>query len=365
MRRRPAGRGQRAELAWLLVGLAGAQLLLGLGVDRFWVPVRDPEFAALHERLAERRAEAPGRPLVLALGSSRTEMGLRAGELSQSADAGAPLVFNFGVPAGGPMFQQVVLRRLLDEGVRPDFVFLEVMPMSMSRRGGAPQEENQLDAARLTAAEAARLLPYYHRPYRLLGRWASARLLPADRHQAELREALGLDGAAAERGDDPCGDPTRPLDGYGWRRFPPPRSREEFDANLQFSLNQFGKALNDGTPAEGPLRALQALLALCRREGLPAALVIPPEGSVFRAYDAHYAAIEEEVRRTAREWDTPLYDARDWIDDGGFYDGHHLSEEGAARYTERFRREVLGPELRRLAGRRGAGYAVTESTPRR
>src|SRR5436305_8355337 len=92
------------------------------------------------------------------------------------------------------MMEQVLLRRLIHDGERPAHLFLELMPMFMSRRLGAPLEEAELDSARLSAAETARLYRYYHHPYRLLGFWAAGRLLPTDRHQAELRAAVGLDG---------------------------------------------------------------------------------------------------------------------------------------------------------------------------
>jgi hypothetical protein len=48
------------------------------------------------------------------------------------------------------------------------------------------------------------------------------------------------------------------------------------------------------------------------------------------------------VRRLARELSVPLVDARTWIDDDGFSDGHHALPSGADQYTERFAREVLG-----------------------
>src|SRR6516162_11731117 len=99
------------EMAWVLAGFVAAQALLGLGVDRFWPAVRDPEFMMLRAGLAEQQARAPGRLLVLTLGSSRTAQGLRADRLSESADAHGPLVFNYGIPTGGPMLQQIVLRR--------------------------------------------------------------------------------------------------------------------------------------------------------------------------------------------------------------------------------------------------------------
>jgi hypothetical protein len=345
--RRGARQWNRADLAWLAAGLVVGQVLLALGVDRSWLAVRDPEFVALRQRLAARQAEAPSRPLVLALGSSRTEMGLRAERLGRG-DVGAPLVFNFGVPSSGPMMQQVVLRRLLDDGVRPDLMFVEAIPSSMGRGDGAPWEEHVLDPARLNAAEAARLVRYYHQPHKLAERWALARALPSYRHHAELRDAVGLDGAAREEGDGSAGR----LDAYGWRGHIGPTSPDESAARLGAALVQYRDCLSDLEPADGPLAAFRDVLAACRREAIPTAVVIPPEGSAFRErYEAAHSRIDAELHRLAREFDMCLYDARAWVPDDGFWDGHHLAESGANTYTERFGREVLEPELRRLAAR--------------
>jgi hypothetical protein len=342
----------KADLAWMAVGLVIAQLLLALGVDRSWLAVRDPEFVALRRRLADRQAESPGRPLVLALGSSRTEMGLRAERLNCSDDG--PLVFNFGVPTSGPMLQQIVLRRLVREGVRPELVFVEVIPSSMGRGGGAPWEEHLLDAARLNAREAASLVRYYHQPHKLVEHWALARAVPSYRHHAELRDAIGLDGAVREDADDG----TERLDAYGWHGRTGDATSDQSSARLRSALVQYRDCLNDLEPARGPLAALRDLLMTCRREGIAAAVVIPPEGSAFRSrYETAHTGIDGEVRRLAAEFDVSLYDARTWVPDAGFWDGHHLVEYGAEIYTERFGREVLPAELRRLTGRRATAAA--------
>src|SRR5207245_1345658 len=81
--------------------------------DGWLTAVRDPEFAAKLERLQARRAEAAGRPLVLALGSSRMAFGLDAASLSGDGDGQGALVFNFALLGGGPLLNLVVLQRLL------------------------------------------------------------------------------------------------------------------------------------------------------------------------------------------------------------------------------------------------------------
>jgi hypothetical protein len=229
-------------------------------------------------------------------------------------------------------------------------VFLEVLPMSLARRGGVPLEERQLDPARLDANEARRLLPYYHQSYRLHGRWSLARLLPIYRHQAELRDVLGLDVDSRLIGSDLTG-----LDRFGWRGRPGPTNPQDAKHKLQFALGQYDDVFNDVALAQGPVSALRSLLELCRGEGIAAALVIPPESTPFRElYESKPTDLDETIDQIAKAFDVKVYDARSWVNDDGFCDGHHLAINGADAYTRQFEQEVLKPEWERFSTRRRA-----------
>ena len=71
-------------------------------------------------KLRQLVAEAPDRPLLLMLGSSRVCWAFRAGTLDGMPDSdGRPLrVYNFGIPSTGPIFELLYLRDLLAEGIR-------------------------------------------------------------------------------------------------------------------------------------------------------------------------------------------------------------------------------------------------------
>src|SRR5262245_7975669 len=118
--RRALGRRSARALASGAACFLAAQLALGLAVEHCLPAVRDPEYAAKTARLRARLAESPGRPLVLVLGSSRVQMGLRAGSVNAECDGRPALVFNFGMSGGGAQLESLCLRRLLDEGIRPD-----------------------------------------------------------------------------------------------------------------------------------------------------------------------------------------------------------------------------------------------------
>jgi hypothetical protein len=167
VRPRELQRRMRRDLAWCLVGFLVVQMGLGLCQEVCWQAGRDPDFDALLRIIRRRQAETPSRPLVLVLGSSRTSLNFRAERLNRPTDETAPLVINAAMIGGGPMLEQIYLRRLLRAGVRPNLVFVETAPMFLSAREGVPLEEGFLSPAKLTAAEAARLWTYYAEPSRL------------------------------------------------------------------------------------------------------------------------------------------------------------------------------------------------------
>jgi hypothetical protein len=328
--------------------LAALQGLLGLAVE-FWLPdVRDPEYAGKLERLRARRAEAPDRPLVLCLGSSRTLTGLQAGRLSEPADHPRALVFNFGVTGGGPVLQLVCLKRLLASGIRPDLLVVEILPAVYNQAGTRPLEEDWFHGARLRSGELTGLDPYHSRPSRLVRQWAKSRLLPYHRHQGCLRAYL--DPHAPDSDGDPH-DACAFVDGHGWR----PTFRKGVSDERRAELTEV--AYEHYRDACGPFRlapqaaqALRDILECCRQAGIPAALLVMPEGPRFQSFypPPTRAGIDAFITRLSREYHVPLIDARGWVDESGFWDSHHLLPTGAATFTDRFEREALRPLLANL-----------------
>jgi hypothetical protein len=336
-------RRKRKDLAWYLAGTILVQLGLAAGIEWFWPGVRDPDFSDVERIVRARAAEHPGSPLVVVLGSSRTQMALAADRLNRTGDAAAPVVVNTAIAGGGPMMHQVVLRRLLKVGLRPQLAFVEIMPMSLSIREGAPIEERQRYQGRFTVAEVARLGKYFGERYRLYWPWLLARAWPSHRYQAELREALAIDSVAGQ-----AGQPSF-RDAYGWTGCPKAYSQAEIDAKTQENLASYAGALTQPTVAPGALRALRDTVQLCLDEHIAVVVLVPAEGSAFRSYapsveEAHMNA----VRQLTSELAVPLVDARTWVDDDGFYDGHHVTQRGAEQYTERFAADALRPHLARL-----------------
>lgn len=322
------------------MAFAAAQLALSLAVESWLPQVRDPQYAVREQRLLARRAAAPGRPLWVMLGSSRTQLGLQAGQYRGIASAQAPLVFNFGMPGCGPIMQRVCLERLLERGVRPDLLFVEVMPAMLSWRGGQPMEERMLDGSRLSVAELTSLLSYFEQPRRALGRWSAAWLAPAHRRARELRRLVRLDDVG-EAPDPAAADHL--MDEYGWQCVPCSADAARRRDLILMASNQYDGALAEFELGARPTAALRALIARCRCESIDVTLVLMPEAESFRSL--YSAGAEAELQSflldLRSEYGAALVDARHWVADEHFSDGHHLSPAGAAAFTVRFQRESL------------------------
>ncbi len=342
-------------MLWLAATFVLGQAALGVPIDVALPAVRDPEFDAKRARLQRQRSSHPGRPLVVVLGSSRTAHGLDAGRLS-SPEKGGPVVFNMALAGSGALLQSVSLRRLLDEGIRPDVVLLEVMPAMLLGHEGGLWEEKLLDGARLRAGEVCRLLPYYRQPRRLLGGWLLGRLLPCYRHQAELRQCLVADPTGP-------GDIPGAIDSHGWLPREEPADPGARRQGWELARGQYTRYCGSGQLADNLVAALEDVLRLCRQEGIAAHLFLMPEGRPFRELYAPAArqALAGLLERMRQRWGVRITDARAWVDDDGFWDMHHLLAGGARRFTPRFGREALQPALAELSGYRIRSRARADS----
>jgi hypothetical protein len=285
----------------------------------------------------DREAELPGRPLVLVLGSSRTKLGLRAGRLNHPEDTTAPVVVNAAQLGGGPMQHLAMLRRLLNHGIRPQMIFLEIMPMALSARDGRPMEERVINLSRFSASEVARMWPYCARPFRFCYPWALVRLWPCQHYRSELREALKIDSPS-------CGlSRYLTCTPWGWESASP-IPPQNVAAETQATIETHRLALAQPRLAPGAVRAFSDVIDLCQRERIAVVLFMPPENSGFRNYAPDVAACQVHgLRELAGEFGVPLLDGRTWVDDDGFNDGHHANDRGADQFTACFAREALVP----------------------
>ncbi len=163
---RPSSRRRRAKRG-VLVGLAAtatAHLGLAVAVETNRPQWRDPDYG---HRLSLVKAASPGRPLIVALGSSRTQMGFRPGAM------GLPnaTVINFGAAGAGPFHHRLALDRLEAEGVHPDYLLVEILPVAFCQEPGA-EATFRPQAFGSPAADIARVSPYCNTTVGLGKDWA-------------------------------------------------------------------------------------------------------------------------------------------------------------------------------------------------
>jgi hypothetical protein len=341
------GRGSRkarAALVWGLLLAVAVQVAGGFLTERWQPELRDPEFGYRLARLNYVRATEPDRPLLVLLGSSRSEFGFRPGVLPpyRLANDTTPLVFNFGLSGTGPVREYLTLRRLLAHGVRPTWVVIEVLP-PLLHQFGTVREEFMHDISHMSLDDLSVLkeflvspkqtrqallphlvCPWYSRRFSIVTRYAPNWIPTAWRH----------DGWWTQE------------DNHGW--IPLPQNSvtpEDRFHRLVAAHNDYRPALTDYEVSPVADRALRQLLSLCRLHGIRAALLLMPESSEFRAFYDQRACtcLAGYLDRLSHDYEVPLVDARQWLPDDAFLDGHHLFRRTAATFTERLGRELLQP----------------------
>jgi hypothetical protein len=320
------------------------QGLVLYGMERWRPEVRDPEYGYKLARLRQRLTEAPDRPLVLALGSSRTLMGFRPELLpAYHTPAGeTPLVFNFGLSGCNPMQQRLYLQRLLDAGIQPRQLWIEVIPVY---QGANDKPENFIPFDRLAWSDLRvlcsfgtpaaplyfrwvyeRLVPWFFYRYGLVS-WYAPQMLPPEHRQDQLWSAL------SDLGWRSCGSESV--------------TPEQFWHSVEAAHKDHGPYLEHYGIADVPDRALREMLVLCRSKGIATVLYTMPEAKVYRDWYSPQAqaTVAAYLNRLAREYQVPVVDTRDWVADTGFADSQHMLPCGAEAFTRQFGQEALGPVL--------------------
>jgi hypothetical protein len=332
----------------LLVGHGGLHWAASRGYF-FRDPLYADKASKLGCRLAQKTLAGQQPFVVLMLGSSRTGAGLHAEkvEAALAAELRRPVVvFNFGIPAAGPITLSLYYRRLRAEGVRPDVVLVEVLPSMLAvndpgivlRPAGAPLEQAWLPAARFQRREIPLLVRYGWPAEATRKAWWEENLSPwyGLRHAMLARVvpewvpwSLRSDWS---RGTDETGSSSFRKGAVS----PADYARGVAHARLEYAA--LLATYEPGGPAG---LALQELLALIRTDGAQAGVVLMPEGAEFRSWYGPTA--DQNLTRYLTDLcgpATPLFDARNWVPADGFADAHHLLGSGADVFSRRF-----GPAL--------------------
>lgn len=336
-----ARRTSRGVLIWGLAAFVLVQAAVAASADLLAPEVYDPEYAARLSRIQARRAEHPDRPLLLLLGSSRTGQLFRPEQLPAMTDdrGRAVLPFNFSRNGGGPVYSRLAYERLCRQGLKPDWVVIELMPALMTAR------YERFFYTSVTAAEI-RDLARYISGRRAVGCYAKLHILPGYKNRSGLLRAVAPSWAMPGGPEDPEAT-IDVLGGEGKRIRPsmPDSDRRAEDARVSagYAAILAGYRIDPGAD-----RALRDLLGACRDNGTRAVVIRTPESTTFRAVyqpDA-LATLDNYAGGLARDFGVSVVDARCWLPDEEFEDGHHPLLAGQQRFTNRLHRDVLIPLVR-------------------
>lgn len=328
------------------LGLIGVHFMLGRS-DWVW-RVRDPEYGRKLTRLHRlMRHGGSDRPLVLFLGSSRTGVSVRPDSFAPRLPAAdkttsSPLYFNFALCRSGPLLQLLCLRRLLADGVRPDWILIEAWPHLMT---SAPAEEFQLhNPQRFHWRDIAFLSRYQPHSFLFVRDWWQAGH-PLSAPYGRLSRRILPGWSASDRNEELD---WQGLDSHGWLSVPHFAQRAEPErwsktikairAGHRASFQRIGVNRDSN-------RVIRKLLATCRQHGIKATLVLYPD-----PFDSDYdpkarAALARYLEKLHDEEGVSTIDLRQWLPLEAFRDGVHMTHAVAAEFSVRLYREVISPLL--------------------
>lgn len=319
-----------------------------VAASEFSRQLRDPLYGTKELQLRRLEQCLPaGSPEVIFLGTSRPMCGFDAGRTQEllTERIGRPIVvYNWGIPAAGPVMDLIHLKRMLRDGHKPSLLLLEIFPACFASSAGESIDVMGLDGSRFdwseldqvgaydyptkslrTERQAVLIAPWYALRYQLMGR-----LLPST-----LPQHLRLRNMCHPRTDRNGWCPTE-IDQL---------SEEERAGAFSRVKEEFRHLSTSEALDEGPVRAFRDMLALARQEKIPVSLVWMPEEKDFHKLyrPAFIAAIRRFLHDLAAEYGCHIHDAHEWMHDTAFADGYHLLRSSARSFTERLARETIEP----------------------
>src|SRR6185437_5453955 len=331
----------RACLLWGAGFFIAAHVALLVGTQGRWPQLRDPEFGYKLNSLRQQTEAEPDRPLLVFLGSSRTGQGMRLGVVpAQTTPDGRTLMtYNFSQVGSGPLGELVCLRRLLDAGIRPNWLAIEVLPPLLGR-GSDAVGDPKVGVSRLTWNDVSQLRRYVPQPFALAHHWFKAQLTPWHAHRFSIMNHYASNWLPWRLRLDHW----KALDARGWSDLGlDTEIPVKNPAAFQVAHDTYVEELKHFAIAPMQDRALHDMLALCRQEGIPTVLYLMPEGRLFQSWyvPPTRACIDQYLTQLSQECNVPIIDARNWIGDDYFLDSHHLDRRGATHFTRRFGAEVI------------------------
>ncbi len=286
---------------------------------------REPEFG---HRLPLLQHEQ--RPLVFVIGTSRTQNAIAPSAMLFPDEPGSPRVFNFGQSAATPLKELLTLLRLLDAGMKPAAIIVDLFPPALAVNGTDANELRDR-AARLSATDIRHVTAQGVNASGLWTRWLSARVAPWHVQRQVLMSHWAAKWQPWQQRID---FQWTSLDADGFQPI------TEVDAERRATLTaiahrEWADAFIGFRPGDSSVRAVRELVAVCRAKGIPVAFLVPPISPAFRAAFAPgvLARAEAYLFALSAELGVPVFPALLDVTEDEFMDGHHMLKHGAERYS--------------------------------
>jgi len=293
--------------------------------------VLDANLALRFPYLADLSADYARRsgPVVLALGSSRTEGSFEINRMTAFLAKSFPerrlTAFNAAVAASGLFTQEAVLNQLLSVGPRPEVVIVEVNPEFLDHRNTwlkFPRDltwSNVLDVGTDVFQKSG-------------ARFLENRFLPLFSRRFEVRLAAWRWMHAQWGLTAPKLDPDEPRIPFFSASYEPqtPEPTSMTDEVRARQIRYNPQALVGFSPTGSAAKALERILKTCHERDISVMMVDAPLCSLSRkqlapAKEKYTAYLNSLLERYPR---ARYYDASDAIPDAAFGDHHHVNPYG-------------------------------------
>jgi hypothetical protein len=305
---------------------------------------RDPEFGVRLDRVKRWQAGHPDRPLVVAFGSSRTQMGLNPAAMEYPNEPGSPIVYNFGYRAGHPMGAWLQFTRVLDAGVKPAAVLIQLAPAEVMIEGPADQQFPHW-APRFSLADIRRLEPFTKKREVFEEGWRKSR----KKFWATYREAIMSEFLPQWQPQLARYNFTWEwTDRYGFAPHPFAEVPDDIRARVQETVRREQNfAFTGFTWTKTTHNIFRTWVGRCKAEGIPVAFFWIPESPNMRGWYSAVSrkSIADYERRLERDFGVPVFPAATHLAETDFADGYHLLRGGAAKYSRWLAETHLDPWL--------------------
>jgi hypothetical protein len=281
----------------------------------------------------------PGKPLLAFLGSSRVVLAFAPEQLPPLilSDGQQIIPINFAHTSAGPLMNVVLLKRMIGDGLCPDYLIVELMPLFMG------QDQVRQLARDTGLPDLITVIGQSGKPLEFILELAQQHARRGPRTLAiAMRNWLGDELGP---GFQPEEYPLRWLGGLD-KDEDTPGERAQAALGVAAPVPTMPRWVCFQTTPEA-MGALKQLITLCQEHKITLKFLITPERSSLRNW--YPPGADDELNSLtdmiAERYGVETIDARHWLDDTEFYDDHHSTRDGAASFTEQLHREVLEPWL--------------------